>query len=327
MNIVMVIVFHSGIDDLELTIDSIPPKFCELVVVDVSPTGEAAGLCNDYDFVSWLSAPRNGGYAWGMNQGVAYALKEFGDSIDVVILSNPDVQYSEFSLRELSKVAASSEGICYPLQVAKSGDLMSHSVLPALGRAELLSGWLVPFGSSSSVKQARRTAESAYASSGVVEMPSNTSGSGACIALSYGAWKTIGGMDERFFLFSEDRMLTATAHRQGIVVSVCGNARVVHEGGFKSRGVSMLQLSEYIASQRFAWSALWPASVALLKVAQVGGLLLRAGRALPLGDGGKVRMYLRLARLAGSNKLGIAALTGEDGVRIRVLDRYPEMAR
>lgn len=327
MKTVMVIVYYSGMNDLKIAIESVPSGSCDLIVVDASPTSEVEQLCGQFAFVTWLDGSRNGGYAWGMNLGVNYAVKRFAGEIDVIVLSNPDVRYTESSFLELIATAHSTDGVCYPLQVSENGDVMNHSVLPALGRFEMITGWLLPFINSKSAKEARRTIESAIATSGIVGMSPYTSGSGACIVLSYRAWELIGRMEDRCFLFSEDRMLTATAHRESITVSLCGSARIVHEGGFKGRGVSLLQLSEYLVSQRVAWSTLWPSSLTLLKLAQLGGLLLRALRSLWKGNVKNSLLYFSLVRLAAWNKLDISKLTGPDGVRIRVLDRYPRITQ
>jgi GT2 family glycosyltransferase len=141
-------------------------------------------------------------------------------------------------------------------------------------------------------------------------------GSGACIAVDPLSWSTLGGFEVRFFLFCEDTALSYVAHASSVPLYLDSDVRVRHDGGFKSRGLSLFQLLEYIASERIAWEKFWQTPVYFLVISQVIGVVLRLVRSMTFGDSHMLRVYWRLLNLIMRNRLVYRKLVGADGIRI-----------
>ncbi|MBB1017021.1 glycosyltransferase family 2 protein [Dietzia sp. DQ11-71] len=326
MNVGIAIVYFEGIDEFRETLDSIPFELAKIAVCDASVKSEARALVDMREDAIWLDCSRNGGYAWAVNKGIGQLLGDIDHPCDVVIISNPDVVYSESSLRELVANVTRLGGVHFPLQTDCSGSTLGHSLLRGLSRWTIVANWLVP----DSFRQNTLRTElltAAVRRREPVRMPASLSGNGACIAVDRSAWEAIGGFNDGFFLFAEDKTFTYRAHSLEIPVYLAGNASVVHEGGFKSRGMSEFQLIEYIASERIAWKSMWKTPLMYLYVAQLLGLSLRMISSFSNSVPTMREVYKKVLVKSARNRLCEGDLRGADGVRVSTLSALDEKER
>jgi Predicted glycosyltransferases len=103
-----VVVFHSDLERLAESVESLRGQAQEIVVIDVSPLSETLGLPAQPD-VTYHHRPANLGYGWACNIGIAASAN------DVVLISNPDVVYSQDALARLAEVATRGH-LCGPVQ-------------------------------------------------------------------------------------------------------------------------------------------------------------------------------------------------------------------
>lgn len=189
----------------------------EIVVVDNGSTDGSLDLLAAADGLVCV-AQDNTGFAHGVNRGIALA----HDDADILVL-NPDVRLRPGVIRTLAAVLERypDAGIVAPRLVDEHGDTLrscrrSPSVLRTLLEA-VVGG-----------THAGRFAE-AYAPG---EQAQDVDwATGAALLLRRGMLDDIGGMDESFFLYSEETELCLRAKACGYRVIVEPEATVTHVGG------------------------------------------------------------------------------------------------
>ena len=163
----------------------------------------------------------NRGYGGAANVGVATAAEEW------VLVVNPDITFERGAIDALLEVAGrrprsgalgprihTDDGMLYP----------SARELPSIGRGvgHAVFGWVWP--SNPWTVSYRR--ERGSPQEGTVGWLS-----GACLLLRREAFASVGGFDERFFMYFEDTDLCERLAKAGWEVVYAPSATVVHHGG------------------------------------------------------------------------------------------------
>lgn len=276
----------------------------EIVVVDNSPPGELETRLGEVGYpVRYLAAPRNLGFAGGVNLGLGACDRE------IVILLNPDARPEPDCLAGLVSLLESrpDTGIAGPALVPMDDStprhpsatridptlrttLLEHTILHRVARGWLNRHYFVP----PEVRGAPRECAMVQ---------------GACLALRRRLVEAIGGFDDRrFFHFWEETDYCRRARQAGWKVLYAPDLRCRHLGGGSTPDPAL--------ARRHFWRGLLayhrkhggPLRAALLRALLVPGvaaewLLLAALRVGRPGDavlerdleemGGRLRVLLR----------------------------------
>jgi N-acetylglucosaminyl-diphospho-decaprenol L-rhamnosyltransferase len=184
----------------------VPLPWVSVTVVDNGSPDDSAGVVADLP-VRTIRAARNGGFAYGCNLGSAGGTAEF------VLFLNPDARIESASLRMLvgSLRADPALGAVGPRTLGDGGQLRwtqrrfprlrsTYSQALGLHRVAPLSSW-----AGEVIKR-----PSAYARPATPDWLS-----GGCVLLRRAALDDVGGMDEGFFLYSEETDLFRRLRRRG----------------------------------------------------------------------------------------------------------------
>lgn len=195
------------------------------VLVDNASSEECVSALRAHvgDGVHLLECSDNGGYGRGNNVGIRYALDALG--ADVVLVSNPDVDFSDECVRMLLSVLQGepSVGIAGPLSLTPLG-LESRNVawrqrshwLESASCSVVLQRLLWPL--YTYPPRSFRGRDSVR----VDVLP------GSLLAVRAAAYRDTGGFDERMFLFCEEKVICLSARRHGWQVALVPAAQYVH---------------------------------------------------------------------------------------------------
>jgi N-acetylglucosaminyl-diphospho-decaprenol L-rhamnosyltransferase len=193
-----------------------------VTVVDNASPDDSAAAVADLP-VRVIRAPRNGGFSYGCNLGIAA-----GES-DLVLLLNPDARIDGENLRVLVDAvqADPAVGAAGPRTLDESGGLLwtqrrfprlrsTYAQAVFLQRALPLAGWT----------------DEVIRDPGAYARPAAPDWlSGACLLLRRETLEAIGGLDERFFLYSEDTDLFRRMRAAGRHARYEPAATARHQGG------------------------------------------------------------------------------------------------
>ncbi|MCP4896465.1 MAG: glycosyltransferase family 2 protein [bacterium] len=210
----------------------------EIIVIDHSedPTEETQLRTLDIDR---LIIAENQGYGTGLNRGVRESTG------DVLILSNPDVQFHPKAIVRLAEHASDSAvGLAGPQYC---WDAKCQWLLPQVTnytwQFELRTHFLPQMATR---RHIQRQIGFWHASSPVDATVIN----GGVMAMSRSNFKACGGFDERFFLFFEENDLCIRLRRAGLRISLQPEAKIWHtvghsvgagEGHFYQRSLSLFR--------------------------------------------------------------------------------------
>ena len=189
----------------------------QIIAIDNGSTDESLSLLESHDDVE-VVAQNNTGFAHGVNRGISLARPD----ADILIL-NADVRLHPNALRALVEVLDRypGVGIVAPRLVDVSGlTLRSCRRAPSIGRTivdAVVGG-----------TRAGRFGETYRPGSHAHEVDWAT---GAALLLRRQMLDEIGGLDESFFLYSEETELCLRASRRGFRIMVEPKAAVTHIGG------------------------------------------------------------------------------------------------
>jgi N-acetylglucosaminyl-diphospho-decaprenol L-rhamnosyltransferase len=206
----------------------------EWIVVDSgSSDGTPEAIEAEFDEVEVLRVP-NRGFAAGNNAGIARSAGRY------VLLLNPDVEICEGTLAELIAALDSRPevGIASVVQRGSDGGLQYSmrrfpTPLRDLGESLFAAHWPV-FGTLQELEMRTERYRQETSPEWVV---------GAFMCARAEAIASIGGMDERFFLYSEEIDWCLRARKAGWDVRHLPSMSVVHHAGRRDRGDLMAQLA------------------------------------------------------------------------------------
>jgi len=218
-----VIVAYNGRDTLRACVEPLAAMpFVSVVVVDNASPHDPIGAIEDLD-VTIVRAPRNGGFSYGCNLGIARGSAPF------VLLLNPDAHLQSADLSALVSALETDPGAGVAGPRILDGDgglLLSQRRFPrpasTLGQALFL----------------HRLAPSAAWADELIHEPEAYERpgtpdwiSGACMLLRRTALDEIGGLDEGFFLYCEDTDLCRCLRSAGWTTRFVPTATARHEEG------------------------------------------------------------------------------------------------
>jgi len=266
-----------------------------VTVVDNASPDDSVALIKDLP-VRIIRAPRNGGFAYGCNIGIRASSAEF------VLLLNPDAAIDETSLAVLVDVlrADSSLAGVGPRTVKEDGTLLyTQRRFPRL-RSTFAQGLFL-----------HRAAPHAAWSDDAVRDPAayERQGrpewvSGCCVLLRREAITSVGGLDERFFLYAEEtdlfRRLADAGWRAGFEPSA--QARHAGHGSANANATEPIRAASRVRYARKhhgrVVAALEGAGLALGSITHAARWLRVPGRAQ--GHLAAARAAIRAVRSAGA---------------------------
>jgi N-acetylglucosaminyl-diphospho-decaprenol L-rhamnosyltransferase len=230
--ITLVTVLYNSSDELERFADSAraaaPGHELDIVAVDNdSPDGARSAGIAERIGVSFIAAPSNRGYGAGVNLGVRSS-QRLGELLVVV---NPDVEFTDAALAKLVETAARSD----PSVVAFGPRILrtDGTVYPSARRSPSLStgvghallGWLPDNPWSRRYRAENESSDHARDADWL---------SGSCLVIRTEWFLRIGGFDERYFMYFEDVDLGERIRKHGGRNRFVPEATVVHAGGLST---------------------------------------------------------------------------------------------
>ncbi len=206
----------------------------EVIVVDNAETPESRGVLAG-DVATVVAAGVNLGYGRGVNRGAALAKGEY------LVVSNPDIVVHDHAVAILVEyLSAHPEvGVVAPRIERPDGSVYpSQRVFPNvwLAGAHALLAPVWPDNPATRRYRATRA-------DGTVEWVS-----GAFFVMRRADFETVGGFDERFFMFAEDMDLCWRVRERGLGIAAVNEAVVTHAEGLSRRHASRAMLVAHHAS-------------------------------------------------------------------------------
>ncbi len=197
-------------------------QFCnalqKIIVVDnCSTTGDFRKI-QQYasDKVDVIQSEKNGGYAYGNNFGIRYAIDKY--SPEVCFVSNPDVTFEDETIVKMQSCLRKNEDIAVVAPIVNQGYNVWH--LPRFwGVIESL--FLVWHNFHKQVLKKRIL----HSSKPIIKVGAVE---GSFFAISTKAYEAISGFDERTFLYYEENILAKRLRDQNLNVCVLVDCRYNH---------------------------------------------------------------------------------------------------
>jgi glycosyltransferase involved in cell wall biosynthesis/GT2 family glycosyltransferase len=227
-----------------------PVASLPVTVVDNSSLPEIAALCAELG-VRYLDPGRNGGFAAGVNHGLAHRQRPGAD----VLLLNPDARI------EPDGVAA--------LQAALRADTRLASVAPAQTDAAGHRARVVwPFPS---------PAHAVLEAVGLGRLQRGpTYAIGAVLLLRAEALQQVGGLDEAFFLYAEETDWAYRASRLGWRHTLVPGVEALHEGAATSSDARRREAHFHASQERYFRKHFGSAGWQVARVAVWAGAMVRS---------------------------------------------------
>lgn len=214
----------------------------QILVVDNLPGGEVEAIAREAG-ARYVAQPDNPGYGGGANA----AARLIDDTVEWLLIVNPDVVLGEGAIDELVRVGGSDPriGSVGPAILSPGGELYpSARRIPSLrtGIGHALFGATWPGNPWS--RQYRQDDQPTAREAGWL--------SGACLLVRRAAFEDIGGFDEGYFMYFEDVDLGMRLGRHGWRNRYEPTARVVHAGAHStaSRRDAMIR-AHHLSANRF----------------------------------------------------------------------------
>ncbi len=276
-------VSYNSAADLPTCIDSLTSQegiSTRVVVVDNLFCDDSVGTARQRGSAV-IANNSNRGFAAAVNQGLQQG------SAPWVLILNPDAQMASSALRTLIEraQAEATVGCVGPRTLNDDGtDYPSRRSFPSILTAAV-------HGLLGSVWPANPATRRYHAD----DIPRDQSSvvdwvSGSCMLLPRRAWESVGGFDERYFMYVEDMDLCFRLRYAGWKTVYEPAATIMHSRGQSSRHRPLRSvLHHHVGAARFYWRSAsrwhrpitWPLAVLALAVrgaAQVSAGALRAGR-------------------------------------------------
>jgi len=227
---------HVLIDCVDSLLDN---GVSEIVIVENGEAGSVPASLSDRGVVV-VSPGVNLGYGRGINRGVALARPT-----KYVLASNPDVVVHDGAVAALVNYLDVHEEVALVGPEVRRPDgsvYPSMRVFPNVWLAGLHAVLAPMWPSNPATKRYRSTR-----SDGSVDWVS-----GACFLVRRSAFETVGGFDERYFMFAEDMALCWQLREHGFKVAATTEAVVTHiEGVSRARASRDMLIAHHRSALRF----------------------------------------------------------------------------
>lgn len=235
---------YNSVEDIKICVERIQ-KFCadvsyELIVSSNSqyPKEKQQQLVREIPNVTWSFNERNGGFAYGMNQGLAQAKGEY------LVILNPDVEMSG-SVLPLAEFleAHPAVGAVAPQMLGHHGEIQD-SCRQFVTPLRFLSRQVKRL----FVKEASiRSADFDYSKIQTVD-----SVIGAFIMIKREVLEKVGGLDEAYFMYAEDIDWCTRIWQSGYQVVYNPKVQVIYEGSRRAR-TTVKYAKIFIKSHLWYW--------------------------------------------------------------------------
>jgi len=206
------------------------PYFCQTIVVDnASSDGSVAMIRQDYPWVHLVANDANRGFTQANNQGLALAQGRY------LLLLNPDTEVRPDALRTMihwmdqhPDVGALGPRVLYPDGSVQPTRRRFPSLATAFLESTFLQEWFPGNRAARRYYVEDRSDDEEQRVDWVV---------GACIMLRAEAAQEVGGLDEDFFMYSEELDYCFRLRKTGWGVAYLPSAEIVHHEGRSSEQV------------------------------------------------------------------------------------------
>jgi hypothetical protein len=200
----------------------------EVVVVDnASPDGTVEWLAAAWPGVRVVANPDNRGFTRGVNQGLEVALAP------VLLLLNPDCRIDPDGLERLLEAVAADSTVA-----AAAPMLVDEHGVPARSCGRFPSLWSLScehLGLSRWFRGSWWFDGYKYGGRALERLDRVDWGSGAALLIPRRAYRALGGLDERIFMYMEEVDWCRRARHAGLHVRFVPEARFVHTGQHAAR--------------------------------------------------------------------------------------------
>lgn len=218
---IIVVAYHAA-DMLRSTLA--PLRHLTMTVVDNSSDADVRAACADLG-VRYLDAGRNGGFAAGVNHGLAHRMLPGAD----VLLLNPDAVVDEDGIRGLHDALLGADDVASVGPAQVDGD----------GRAARVAWpFPTPWGS-------------ALEAMGLARLRRDDYVIGSVLLLRAEALAQVGGLDESFFLYAEETDWARRAARLGWRHRLVHEVTALHVGGATSSDSSRRDAHFHASQERY----------------------------------------------------------------------------
>ena len=214
----------------------------DIVVVENGERGSTPPALVGHDDVVLVEPGLNLGYGRGVNRGAAAATYR-----RYLLVSNPDVVIHPGAVSALTAFLDTHPNVAVvgpQIQRPDGSIYPSQRVFPNfwLAGAHAL---LAPLWANNPATRAYRSARA----DGTVDWVS-----GACFLIRRDVFESIGGFDERYFMFAEDMALCWQVREHGHAVAAVHDAAVTHiEGLSRQRDSRAMIIAHHVSALRFEW--------------------------------------------------------------------------
>jgi GT2 family glycosyltransferase len=217
-------------------VESVPDD-CEVVLVDQSSTDQSiATALMHRPSLTLVRGGTNRGFGTGCNLGAANARG------DVLIFLNPDAYFVERdSVYVLARRADAATGMIGPRIVDSHGSDQTRARNWTTARIEIAEILLPTFLHRGCLRRDIAPDEEIYRSGGVAPYIQ-----GSCMAIRNDLFWSVGGFDERFFLYFEEEAIARKLQSIGKTVALDPTATICHDGGH-----STMPFKEWSARQYY----------------------------------------------------------------------------
>lgn len=194
-----------------------------IVVVDNNSSDDSYELLLKYksDKIHVIKSEKNGGYSYGNNYGIKYAIKEF--NTEYIIISNPDVFFEEKVVDDMKKMYDKEErvAIVAPTMLINGELKWTSWKLPKfkddlISLSDMLKRWL---GDKTLYPKEHFNGEYSF----VDVLP------GSLFMIPANVMKKIGFFDEDVFLYCEEKMLSKRLLDRGYKNIILNNITYDHQ--------------------------------------------------------------------------------------------------
>lgn len=232
MNIYVVILNYNGFEETSNCIESIcsgSDKKLEIVIVDnCSPDGSGDRLRNMFTEHHFLQSGRNGGYGFGVNIGIRYALEQ---NAEAILVMNNDITVGPGFLEPMVDTLLSNEriGIVSPKVVYRHDPEKIYCA-----------GGEVNYHTCSAVAKYQGNVSAEYGNiPRVIEFAE-----GCCLLVRSSVFRKIGLFPEQYFMYFEDIHFSFDVRKQ-YMIQYQPRSLIYHKSGAGTKWSAYTELYNY----------------------------------------------------------------------------------